>query len=358
VSLSEDGTTLSWLDGAPDGRKPSDLPVWVYALSRVAVEARRAIVSDRLGQQSRFAEEPGVLAQAQAAIVPLPRTSKAGQAIIAVAPAGQTIAEAGFAVLDAVAATLAESLHMQAAENARAESAVKSRVMAAVSHEMRNPLNSILGFTGLVLDASDGSLTDKQRRQLGFVHSSANTMLTLVNNYLDLAKLRSGAMTMQYEVSRIANLIGDVAATMQVQADGKNVTIRTSVAPDATARIDPVRLRQVLTNLLSNAIKFTPPGGRVYVRGRADATGFRLAVSDTGVGIPKEQQRQLFTEFSKIDAGTMAAAKGTGLGLALSQAFVQAMGGRIHVYSRRGRGTTFVVLLPNGAAPERQVSAA
>jgi signal transduction histidine kinase len=349
---------LSWLDGSTEGRKPSDLPVWVFALSSVAVEARRAIVSDRLGQQSRFAEEPGVLSQAQAAIVPLPRTSKAGQAIIAVAAAGQTIPEGGFAVLDAVAATLSESLHMQAAENARAESAVKSRVMAAVSHEMRNPLNSILGFTSLVLEAPAAGLTDKQKRQLGFVQSSANTMLTLVNNYLDLAKLRSGSMTMQPETTKVASLVGEVAGTMQPLADGKQVTIRTSVAPDATARIDPVRVRQVLTNLLSNAVKYTPPGGRVYVRGRADGSRFRLAVSDTGVGIPKHQQRQVFTEFSKIDAGTMAAAKGTGLGLALTRAFVRAMGGTIKVYSRPGRGTTFVVLLPVDGAPAREADAA
>ena len=358
VNLNEDGSILSWLDGRTDEHRPAALPVWVFALARVAVEARKAVLSDRLGQHSRFAEEPGAVAPAQAAIVPLPRTSKAGQAIIAIAAMGETIQDGGLAVLDAVAATLSESLHMQAAENARAESAVKSRVMAAVSHEMRNPLNSILGFIALVLGASDATLTDKQRRQLGFVQSSANAMLTLVNNYLDLAKLRAGSVTLQQETTKVASLVNEVAAVMQPAADAKLVTIRASVDPELLARVDPVRMRQVLVNLVSNAVKFTPPGGHVYVRGRAVGRMLRLTVSDTGVGIPKEQQRLLFTEFAKIDAGPMAAAKGTGLGLALTKAFTTAMGGAIRLYSRRGRGTTFVVDLPLEGAPARQAIAA
>jgi signal transduction histidine kinase len=327
-------------------------------LTHVAVEARRTIVTDRLGQHSRFADEAGVASEAQAAIVPLPRTSKAGQAIIAIAAAGETLQDRGLAVLDAVAATMSESLHMQAAENARAESAVKSRVMSAVSHEMRNPLNSILGFTALVLGAPAPTLTDKQRRQLGYVQSSAQTMLTLVNNYLDLAKVRAGSVTLQYETMKVASLVTDVAALMQPAADSKNVTIRTAVSPDAEARIDPVRVRQVLTNLISNAVKFTPSGGRVYVRARADDRQIRFAVSDTGVGIPKDQQKLLFSEFAKIDAASLAGAKGTGLGLALTRAFVMAMGGTIRAYSRRGRGTTFVVVLPRPQAADRRVSAA
>ena len=358
VSLSENGSVLSWLDGLTDEHRPAALPVWVFALSHVAVEARKAVLTDRLGQHSRFAEEGGVPALAQAAIVPLPRTSKAGQAIVAIAAMGETIPDRGLAVLDAVAATLSESLHMQAAENARAESAVKSKVMSAVSHEMRNPLNSILGFTALVLGAPGDRLTEKQRRQLGYVQTSANNMLTLVNNYLDLAKLRSGSVTLQYETMKVASIVGEVEAVMQPVADARQVAVRTSVDPELVARVDPVRLRQILVNLVSNAVKFTPPGGHVYLRGRVVGQHLRLTVSDTGVGIAKDQQRLLFAEFAKIDAGAMAAAKGTGLGLALTKAFAVAMGGTIKVYSRRGRGSTFVVDLPLSGAPARQAGAA
>jgi signal transduction histidine kinase len=359
ATVNENGTMESWLDSAGERHSPLSLPSWVFALIRVAVEARHAVLSDRLGEHSRLAEGPGIIANAQAMIVPLPRTSKAGQAIVAIASPGESIPDGGLAVLDAVAATVAESLHMQEAENARAESAVKSKVMAAVSHEMRNPLNSILGFTGLVLGAPDATLNDKQRRQLGYVQSSANNMLTLVNNYLDLEKVRAGSLALQYETVKLATLVGEVTGAMQPQAEARRVAVRTSVDATAEARTDPTRLRQVLTNLVSNAIKFTPAGGRVFVRAKVTGASFRIAVSDTGVGIPPEQRKLLFTEFAKIDAGSMAAAKGSGLGLALIHAFVVAMGGTITVYSRRGRGTTFVVAMPSEAAvPAKAVTAA
>lgn len=351
ATITDDGSMAGWHDGSTGEHSAVTLPIWVFALTRVAVEARRAVMADRLGKESRFADAPGATAEAQALIVPLPRTSKAGQAIVAIAHTGETISDGGMATLDAVAATIAESLHMHAAENARAESAVKTKVMATVSHEMRNPLNSILGFTGLVLGAPAESLTEKQRRQLTFVQSSANSMLQLVNNYLDLAKVKAGSVALQFERVKIASLVSDVAGGMQPIAEAKSVVIKTSVSPDTEGRMDPIRTRQVLTNLLSNAVKFTPAGGSVFVRARAVDGHVRIAVSDTGVGIAKDQQKLLFTEFAKIDAGSMASAKGTGLGLALTKAFVVAMGGTIKAYSRRGRGTTFVVSLPRETSP-------
>jgi signal transduction histidine kinase len=358
ASISDDGSMASWHDGSTGEHSGVTLPIWIFALTRVAVEARRAILTDRLGKESRFAETAGTATHAQALIVPLPRTSKAGQAIVAMAHQGESISVSGLALLDSVAATIAESLHMHAAENARAESAVKSKVMATVSHEMRNPLNSILGFTGLVLGASPESLTEKQRRQLTFVQSSANSMLQLVNNYLDLAKVKAGSVALQIERVNIASLVADVAGGMQPIADAKSVVIKTSVSPNAEARVDPIRTRQVLTNLMSNAVKFTPAGGFVYVRARVVGGHFRVAVSDTGVGIAKDQRNLVFTEFAKIEAGSMASAKGTGLGLALTKAFVVAMGGTIKVYSRRGRGSTFVVSLPTDTTASLTSSAA
>ncbi len=346
ATVGEDGRMDRWRDGSAEDGPATALPVWVFALTRVAIEARRAVVSDRLGRGSRFAEDPGVASNAQVAIVPLPRTSKAGHAIVAIAAAGQTVPEGGLAVLDSVAATIADSLHMQAAENARAESAVKSRVMASVSHEMRNPLNSILGFTGLVLRSPDGQLTDKQRRQLGYVQSSANNMLTLVNNYLDLARVRSGSLALQYETVKIAVVVDEVAGATRAAAVEKNVILLTSVTDGLEARTDPTRLRQVLANLVSNAVKFTGPGGRVVLRARALRGELHIAVSDDGVGVPRDQVGMIFSEFAKIDAGRLASAKGSGLGLALTQAFVVAMGGTITVYTRPGSGSTFVVRLP------------
>jgi signal transduction histidine kinase len=358
ATVSEDGSMGGWVDASGAQHQGTSLPVWVFALSRVAVEARKAVVTDRQGQHSRFVDGAVGPTAAPALVVPLPRTSKAGQAIVAIAHAGETIPDGGLAVLDAVAATIAESLHRQAAEDARAESAVKSKVMAAVSHEMRNPLNSILGFTGLVLSTKSENLNERQRKQLGHVQTSANTMLTLVNNYLDLARLREGSVAVQYEVAKLEPLVSDVAAAMQPMAAGRHVDIRTSVSPAAEVRIDPTRFRQILTNLISNAVKFTPEGGHVVIRARVDKGTFRVAVSDTGVGIPRDQASLVFSEFSRIDAGPLAASKGTGLGLALTKAFVSTLGGTIRFYSRRGRGTTFVVVLPLGGPDEKKATAA
>jgi signal transduction histidine kinase/HAMP domain-containing protein len=352
--VDEDGTLINWLDGSSKEQSGRELPVWVFALTRVAIDARRAVLTDRLGRQSRFAESPGVSAPAQAAIVPLPRSSKAGQAIVAIAPRGETIPHGGLAVLDAIAATIADSLHMQAAENARAESAVKSKVMSAVSHEMRNPLNSILGFTALVLGAPGSTLNEKQRRQLGHVQTSANNMLGLVNNYLDLARVRSGAIAFQYETVKVGPLLADLLTSLQPMATEKKIVIRSSINSDAEARVDPTRVRQIAGNLLSNAVKFTPAGGCVTLRARSDKDWLRITVSDNGVGIQKGQQKLLFTEFSKIEAGAMSGSKGTGLGLTVTMAYLSAMGGQMRVYSRPGRGSTFAILLPcDGGSTKR-----
>jgi len=357
AGVNEDGSMAQWRDEHAQHASAA-LPVWLFALTSVAIETRKTVVTERLGRDSRFADATAGSVVAHAAIVPLPRKTRAGQALIAMAAPGESIPDGGVAVLEAVAATIGESLHMQAAEAARAESAIKSKVMSAVSHEMRNPLNSILGFTGLVLRDAGAPLTDKQRRQLGFVQTSANNMLTLVNNYLDLSKLRSGSFTLQYETVKIAPLLNGVLVGMEPLAQAKQLTIRASVRDDATARIDSNHVRLVLTNLVSNAIKFTPPGGRVFVRAKVQGEQLRIAVSDTGVAITKDQKSLLFTEFPKIDAGVMAAAKGTGLGLVLTKSFVSAMSGSIRVYSRPGRGSTFVVVLPREGAAEKRPPAA
>lgn len=357
TTVDEHGNPEHWIEG-PAGRQPGGaLPVWVSALTSVAVREKRTVLTNRLGRFARFAGDPGAPTDAQAAIVPLVRSGLGGHAIIAVAREGETIADGGLPVLDAVAATIAESLHMQAADNARAESAVKSRVMSAVSHEMRNPLNSILGFTGLVLGDGKSALTDKQRRQLGYVQTSAHNMLDLVNNYLDLARIRSGSLTLQYEAVDLRHFVEDAVTAAQPRAAAKSIAIRTSVPEGCSVRLDPTRVRQVLGNLLANAIAFTPAGGRVYVRARLVAASCRLVISDTGVGIKKEQRDLVFTEFAKIDAGTMAGGKGTGLGLTLTRAFVAAMGGTIRIYSRPGRGTTVSVSLPTSDATTRSSAA-
>lgn len=334
------------------------LPVWVNALSRVAVNAQKPLITDRLGQHSRFVGDTSEPEVSEAVVVPLTRTSTGGEAIVAIAAAGEAVSDEAIALLDSVAAMIAEALRRQDAEAARSEAAVKSRVMATVSHEMRNPLNSILGFLGLVLSGPERNLTEKQRRQLGSVRTSATGMLDLVNAYLEHAKAQSGELSLRVGPVAMEPVVAEAVEQAQPMALAKQLEIRWSVEPGTTARVDAARVRQVLANLLSNAVKFTPEHGRVCVRVRTSGPAVRLAVSDTGVGIPRAQRDRVFTEFPRIDAGAMASAKGTGLGLALARDLTQAMGGTIHFHSRPGRGTTFVVTLPAARPASRMVGAA
>ena len=170
--------------------------------------------------------------------------------------------------------------------------------------------------------------------------------------------MRDGSVAVQYETAKLEPLVAEVADAIEPIAANRRVGIRASVSPEAQVRLDPTKIKQILTNLVSNAVKFTPEGGRVVIRARVDQDTYRLVVSDSGISIPKAQAALVFTEFSKIDAGPLAANKGTGLGLALTKAFVNTMGGSIRFYSRPGRGTTFVVVLPNDGRPANKATAA
>ena len=358
ANTNERGSIVSSVDHEGVNHPRFGLGVWIGALARVAMRSRTAVVSGERGQGSHFMSTSRAEADVHALIVPLGHTPTGGEAIIAVAPEGEVMPDGAVALLDAVAAIIAQAIHLEEAERARGESAVKSRVMAAVSHEMRNPLNSILGFVGLVLGTRSENLTEKQRRQLTSVQTSANNMLTLVNNYLDHAKSQAGSIPIRPEALMLEQAVAEVVEQMQPGAGAKQLQVTCSVQPGATVTADRLRLRQVLTNLISNAVKFTPERGRVIIRAHVCGTEARIAVSDTGVGIPKAQQELVFTEFPKIDAGAMAGAKGSGLGLTLSNELVKAMGGSITFHSRPGRGSTFVVVLPGAVEGAKLAGAA
>ena len=321
------------------------LPVWLAALVTMSARARKPVLTDRMGQNSRIADL-AVDWCASVALVPLPQAESAGATIVAMAGPGGNMSATGLAMLESVAATIAESIQRQNAAEARYESAVKSKVMALMSHELRNPLNSILGFTSLVLSSEKEVLTEKQRRQLGFVQASATNMLALVTNTSELARIRSGSLALQLEAVALAPVIQEVIATLHDDALARQVSIRLSVAADLKARVDASRFRQVMTNLVGNAIKFTPAGGRIAIRARPETDSVRVAIGDNGVGIARAHQSQVFMEFAKIDAGSEARGRGVGLGLALAKGYVEAMGGTIGFKSRPGRGTVFVIQLP------------
>jgi PAS domain S-box-containing protein len=231
------------------------------------------------------------------------------------------------------------------AERAEAENQAKSRFLALMSHELRTPLNAVLGFSQLLERRDFGPLNDRQVRYVSNIKSAGQNLLTLVNDLLDFSKVAAGRMDFHAEPVDVKGLVEEAIASMRPSADDKKLTLEQSVEPGLEAFADKFRLHQVLLNLLSNGIKFTA-SGTVTVKAEAVGDTTRIAVSDTGIGIPADQLPRLFSEFSQLDSGIARTQPGTGLGLALSKRLVLGMGGTISVTSTEGDGSVFTVLIP------------
>ena len=231
---------------------------------------------------------------------------------------------------------------------------LKSEFVANMSHELRTPLNSIVGFAELISDARFGPLPGKYQDFARIMRSSAQHLLKLINDILDLAKVESGKIDFQSEPVDLAPLVEDaVAIVTGVAAKGK-ISLTAEVDPAiGRVHLDPMRLKQVLYNYLSNAIKFTGEGGRVELRVRKEGDDrFRIEVEDTGIGIRPEDQHRLFIEFQQLDASTAKKFPGSGLGLALTKRLVEAQGGTVGVLSDFGSGSTFYASLPTRVTAE------
>lgn len=228
----------------------------------------------------------------------------------------------------------------------KAASHAQSQFLATVSHELRTPLNAILGFTDLTLLEVDGPLTAAQKENLNQVSASANTLLGLINDILDTAKIEAGKVTLQLQPVEVARVMYDCAGSLRTQALSKGLHLTCVVETGLEVVSDEKRLRQVVTNLLSNAVKFTTAGSiRLIIRSLDEKT-WQISVSDTGVGIPAEHLEHIFEAFYQVDGSTTRLFSGTGLGLAIVRELVAHLGGTLAVESRVNRGTTFTVTLP------------
>jgi signal transduction histidine kinase/CheY-like chemotaxis protein len=234
----------------------------------------------------------------------------------------------------------------------------KSEFLANMSHELRTPLHSILGFSDLLLGVpggagfSPGELNDRQAHYLRNIRSSAERLLELITDVLDLAKVEAGRMTLALKEIPLPPALEQAVSLAGPQALEKNLTLELRLEDvPATVVVDPRKFQQILGNLLSNAIKFTPSGGRVTVEAcrLPDARGdlLELSVRDTGIGIAPEDHHRLFQEFEQLDNSLAKRHPGTGLGLALTKRLVEMHGGCVWALSAgANRGSTFTVRLP------------
>jgi signal transduction histidine kinase len=242
--------------------------------------------------------------------------------------------------------TLVDELH-RSQEAALAASRAKTAFLANMSHELRTPLNGIMGLTDLVL-LSD--LSPDQRKCLVSAKESASTLLGLINDLLDFAKIEAGKLSLEQINVPLREQIEDVLAGFAVLAHEKGLELALEVAPDVPDALigDPIRLKQLLMNLVSNALKFTE-SGEVIVTVDADVRPGRavvhIAVSDTGIGIPAEKLSAIFDPFVQADTSTARRFGGTGLGLAIAAELAHLMGGRIWAESDVRRGSTFHVAI-------------
>lgn len=238
----------------------------------------------------------------------------------------------------------------KARDLAEQASRAKSEFLANISHEVRTPLNALMGLTRMLMDSP---LTPEQANWLQLMDNSAQSLLTLLNDILDLSRIESGKLQMEHTRYELAPELEEIVGPYAEQARGKPLGFELEVSPDLPYWVmgDPGRLRQVLGNLLSNAIKFTPKGGRVTVRASAQTTAggerrLQIQVRDTGVGIAKRHQTAIFDPFTQADASVARSHGGSGLGLAICSKLVRLMGGDIALESELGQGSLFTVNLP------------
>jgi PAS domain S-box-containing protein len=243
----------------------------------------------------------------------------------------------------------AETELRDARHRAEAASEAKTRFLAHMSHEIRSPLNAVLGSVGLLLD---DELSKEQRLYAQTAQTSGKTLLSLINNILDFSKIEAGQLQLEQLPFSLADLLSDTADLVAFRAHDKPVQTAVAVEPGIGDELvgDPGRMRQILTNLMDNAFKFTEQGAVVLLvneiaRNEGSVT-LRFMVQDTGIGIPEDAQAELFEEFHQVDSSDSTRYGGTGLGLSICQQLCTAMGGSIGLDSEPGRGSRFWVDVP------------
>ena len=243
---------------------------------------------------------------------------------------------------------------------ARSANQAKSTFLSNMSHDIRTPMNAVIGFATLALANAEN--TDKVKDYLAKILSSSNHLLSLINDILDMSRIESGKINLEEQETNLSDIFHDIKTIISGQIHAKQLELYMDImdVTDEDVFCDKTRLNQVLLNLLSNAIKFTPPGGTVSVRvaqlpNAPQGKGlYEIRVKDSGIGMSQEFAQRIFEPFERERTSTVSKIQGTGLGMAISKNIIDMMGGTIEVHTEQGKGTEFVIHLALRLQSERR----
>lgn len=223
---------------------------------------------------------------------------------------------------------------------------LKNKFLGIAAHDLRNPLTSIIGFSGLFLDGDFGPMTDEQVEYMDTIKTVGEQMRNLVNDLLEVSIIESGKLDLQMDLGSLKDVIENRVKIQRMVAQKKNIDIHLDLADIPDIKFDSNRVSQVIDNLISNAVKFSPPESSAHVALSGNGQEAAICVRDQGPGISKEDQAKMFGEFQRLSAQPTAGEKSTGLGLSIVKKIVEAHKGKITLESEVGVGSTFIFTLP------------